>query len=153
MRKRVMTAAAALAVTASLVVAVMAGGGCSGKRHDPAIEMKDSIADLRAAVRRTVADPQRAAAAEKAIDDLEAAERDARASRAAEERDLRELNTDYDATREQFAAVLQRHADARVGYRKRLAVARDQMIANTTDAEWAALAKPRAAIGRAGSNG
>jgi hypothetical protein len=153
MRSRTTLSVAALAVTVALAGALVAGGGCSGKRRGAAPDMKDSVADLRAAVRKTVADPQRAAAADRAIDDLEAAERDARASRAAEQRDLRELNANYDATREQFAAILKRHADARAGYRKRLAAARDQMIANTTDAEWAALAKPRAAVGRAGSNG
>jgi hypothetical protein len=153
MRSRRKLSVAVLAVAVAVIGGGVSSGGCAGKRQGAAPEMEDRAADLRAAVRKTVADPERAAAVARAIDDLEAAERDARASRAAERHDLRELNADYDATREQFAVVLQRHADARAGHRRRLAAARDQMIANTTDAEWTALAKPRAAVGRAGSNG
>ena len=138
-------AAVAVVVAVALIGAVVITGGCRGKRGSKA-DMKDSAADLRAAVRKTVADPQRAAAVGRAVDDVEAAEAEARSSRAAEVSELRELNADYDATREQFAAVLRRHGDARAGYRDRIAAARVAMIENTTDAEWAKLAKPRAAV-------
>jgi hypothetical protein len=153
MRSRRKLTVAAIALAVAVIGGAVPGGGCARKRQGAAPDMERRVADLRAAVRKTVADPERAAAVARAIDDLEAAERDARASRANERRELRDLNADYGATRAQFAAVLQRHADARAGYRRQLAAARDQMIANTTDAEWAALAKPRAAVGRAGSNG
>src|SRR5690349_24531094 len=80
------------------------------------------------------------------INDMEKVDAEATTSQAAEVRVLHALSADYDATRDAFEAVLKRYADARAGFRTRLAASCDQMIANTTECRVAG-----AAVGRAGA--
>ena len=124
------------------LAAVMFLVGCSSSepagRED---QQATAFADLRSAVTETVSDSDRQRDVLAIIDTLEKDVDDLRALLVRRRTELRELNADYDATREEFLE-LAKQMESRIQHSKQRALEHHRKLAATvTPEEWQSLAK------------
>lgn len=114
---------------------------CGGTPPTTAELENQAFEDLREEVRQTIEDSNRQAAVVAVIDQLHDEFTSLR--RLAEERRarIRELNADYDATREQFAAMVNEFNAQREAKHKRFQNVQDSLRSSVTPEEWADLEK------------
>lgn len=101
----------------------------------------DALAELRGLVRSEVADEERAARMLAEIDRLESVIDDYNATSAAAGEELRALNRDYDATRAQFEAMLQRQNEVRSAARDLVVASALELRDLATAEEWKEMAE------------
>jgi hypothetical protein len=116
--------------------------GCSHKPKPSATESAESAFDeLRAAVRREIKDPEKAAQGTYLVDQLERLVIEANKDRKAHYDKIWSLNANYDVTEEEFQAAF-RAFNARQKNRQDGVLEINQRAKNlTTEEEWNALAK------------
>jgi hypothetical protein len=113
----------------------------SGEPTSRVDEQAAAFADLRSAVRQTVTDDGREKEVLGIIDALEQDVDDLRALLVRRRAELRELNADYDATRENFVEFTSQ-MEARIQNGRREAIEQHIKLAEAmTDEEWASLSK------------
>ena len=135
-----------LGAAGALMLVLAALTGCSSKHPTAEQQVRGEVQAYEAQIRNLVADPVRAdqlVALTKEFQQEAAASvaifRDYRAKMAA-------LNSNYEATREQFEALLNEQNGHREVWTKKLTALREQMTALTTDSEWEELRKARLSI-------
>ena len=135
-----------LQAAAALMLVLAAMIGCSSKHRTAEQQERADVQAYEAQIRKVVADPARADQLVALTSEFQqqAAEsvatfRDYRAKVAA-------LNSNYEATREQFEALLTQQDAHRDMWTKKVTALREQMAALTTDSEWEELKKARLRI-------
>lgn len=124
-----------------LVAVVAMTAACAGTpKSDDAAE---AASDYRAKIREIVTDQTRATSLVQLVDEADAQYRAAGAEAAAFMADFTHLNADYDATRDQFTALMTKHRAQRLQFAEALLTLRAKMVAGTTPQEWEALSKVR----------
>ena len=124
-----------------LVAIVAMTAACAGTpKGDPVAE---AVSDYKARIRQIVTDEARADALLQLVDQADAQRRAAEAEAAAFAAEFQRLNADYDATKDQFTALMARHRADRRGFADALLALRAKMVAGTTPAEWDAISKIR----------
>ena len=102
-----------------------------------------AVASYQSKIREIVTDPARAATLTTLVDQADAQRRAAEAEAEAFAADFQRLNADYDATKDQFTALMTKHRGQRRQFAEALLALRDKMVAGTTPQEWEALSKVR----------
>lgn len=115
---------------------------CSGKDAvAPVVVSKEAFDDFREAIIEVVQDPERQARVLSLVDDYESDYESFLAAVTTQRTELRRLNSDYDATREQFQSYFDKYnADIRSS-RKKASESRAAFVNSTTAEEWDALGK------------
>ena len=129
-------------LAARMVTIVITGllvAGCAGKKASPEEKSIDAFDALRAEVQKVVTDPARVSKTLELVNELEG-EYDAidRSDRLAR---FEELNRNYDATREDFATLLDQIMDEKEAHHERVKQTYLKMIDTLTPQEWDQLAK------------
>ena len=126
------------------LVLILFTGGCSHKPKPSAMESAEGAFDeLRAAIRKEIKDPDKAAQGTDLVDQLERLVKEASNDRKAHDERIRSLNVNYDATEEEFQAAF-REFNARQKDRQDRVLEINQKAKDiTTEEEWKALAKVR----------
>lgn len=134
----------ALTAVWPIIVALGCGGGqSSAETRDEAQSRWEST------VREVVEDPVRANRVLAAAEDIRVVGVEFETEARAFLDDYRRLNRDYDATREQFEALIADHKAERASQRRRIYEARQTIVDNTTDEEWGELVEAKNAAVRA----
>ena len=121
------------------VVAMMAA--CAGTpKSDSGTE---PVSNYKAKIREIVTDQVRASMLVQLVDQAHAQCQAADAEAAAFAADFQHLNADYNATKDQFTALMTKHRADRRGFAEALLALRARMVAGTTPTEWDALSKVR----------
>ena len=135
-----------LRVAGALTLVMAALSGCSSKHPTAEQQERTDVQAYEAQIRKVVADPARADQLVALTNEFQqqagesvAIFRDYRAKVAA-------LNSDYEATREQFEALLGQQDAHRAAWTKKVTALRERMVALTTDSEWEELKKARLRI-------
>lgn len=135
-----------LRVAGTLILVLAALAGCSSKHPTAEQRERAEVQAYEAQIRKVVADPARADQLVALTNEFQqqagksvAIYRDYRAKVAA-------LNSNYEATREQFQAVFSQQDAHRELWTKKVTALREQMAALTTDLEWEKLKKARLRI-------
>ena len=115
--------------------------GCGGNAEAPPDVEKQAFDDMRAEVRAIIEDPQREDLVVALVDRMQSEYQNLRDTAEARRKALRELNADYDATREQFAEYLDKYNAELVTRHKAFRESHRALIESTTAEEWSALAK------------
>jgi len=121
-------------------VASMIAGCTSTPRNEVAAK---AVASYESKIREIVTDPARAATLTALVDQADAQRSAAEAEAEAFAADFQRLNADYDATEDQFTALMTKHRGQRRQFAEALLALRDKMVAGTTPQEWEALSKVR----------
>jgi hypothetical protein len=126
-----------------LLIAVLAISvtGCSRFKASPADEAAQAFDDVRAEIRATVADPERASQANELITELQ--EKFIAVSQSIDTRRAKfvELYADYDATQADIDAALDDILAAQRSNQAELSSFQSQLASILTDEEWAAVEK------------
>jgi len=124
----------------ALVLLVLAG--CGGKEAvAPEDVEQEAFNDLRSEVIDVVSDSQRQETILALVDDVQIALAELRKDIVVRRTEVRKLNSDYDATREQFHDFVARY-DAEIKQsREKLTASRRTLVKETTVDEWDALKK------------
>lgn len=122
-----------------LTVSVALLGACGGTPPTTAELEQQAFDDLREEVRQTIEDVDREIAAVKVVDELQHEFTSLRKVAEERRRQLRALNADYDATREQFTGLLAKFATQREASHRRFQEVRAELEASVTAEEWADL--------------
>ena len=101
----------------------------------------DAVADLRAYVQREVTEPERAAKMLLQVELLEAGIQAYNTVASEAGTEIQQLNRDYDATRDQFEALLSRHNTARIEARDVLLASAFRLRDLASEAEWKEIAE------------
>lgn len=96
---------------------------------------------MRAEIREIVEDPQRQENVVALVDELQVQYSTLRQTAATRRKAIQTLNADYDATREQFAELLDRHNAEMESSHKAYLKSYRALVEATTAEEWSALAK------------
>ena len=116
-------------------------GGCGGSPETVEDLEKQAFDDMRTEVREIIEDPRREEAVVTLVNRMEAEYANLRGKAEARRKALRDLNADYDATREQFVEYLDRYNAELEQSHKAFRVSHRDFVEATTDEEWSALAK------------
>jgi len=123
--------------------------GCS---HQPKtsdlVPAKRAFDELRTAVLREIKDPDRAARGVSLVDQLEQLMVEANDDQKAHVESILSLNANYDATEEDFRAILREFNAKRIDRQERIIDINQQAKDLTTEAEWKAIAKVQEKIVR-----
>jgi long-subunit acyl-CoA synthetase (AMP-forming) len=114
---------------------------CGGKNIAPEEIEKQAFEDLRVQVRDIVDDATREAEILVLIDQLQGNFDTLRSAMVTRRADLRALNADYDATREQFAELIERHGKEVKFSHAQFMRSRQAFVSATTPDEWSAMGK------------
>jgi hypothetical protein len=128
-------------LTLAVAAVVLAGCGVGGTQLTPAEHQEIAFNDLRAAVERAVVNQENEEEIIKLVDQLEReiiALRDTKVRRRAE---FRQRYLDYDASREELQAFAEEIEASLQANRRRLLNARNLLVENTTEDEWASIMK------------
>ena len=116
--------------------------GCGGKEAvAPEDVEQEAFNDLRSEVIDVVPDSQRQETILALVDDLQFALAELRKDVVVRRTELRKLNSDYDATREQFHDYVERYDAAIKHSREKATASRQTLVKETTVDEWDALKK------------
>ena len=130
-----------LIMTVSLALVSLNIGCSSGEPKSRVDEQAAAFTDLRSAVRQTVTDDGRQSEVLGIVDALEKDVDDLRAVLVRRRTELRELNADYDATREEFLEFANQ-MESRIQNSRRQALQQHlRLAAAMTADEWAAIEK------------
>jgi len=124
------------------ILALFLIAACGGK-EPIAIEDVEQQAfdDLRAKIESVIPDPERQSIIIGLVDEVHVDYSELREAVVIRRAELRKLNADYDATREQFAAYIEKY-DARIKLsREKVSASHQKLIRATTVEEWDALKK------------
>lgn len=126
----------------SLMLFVLALAGCGGKEAvSPEDFEQQAFDDLRAEMADVIVDPERRAIMSGLADVLQRDFAELRIAVTVRRTELRKLNANYDATREQFSEYIEKH-DARIrASRERVTATHQSLVRATTVQEWDALQK------------
>jgi hypothetical protein len=114
---------------------------CGGKNVAPEEIEKQAFEDLRAQVRDIVDDATHEAEILVLIEQLQADFDTLRSAVVTRRADLRALNADYDATRKQFADLIERHGERVKLDHAQFMRSRQAFVSATTPDEWSAMGK------------
>ena len=120
-------------------VLLLLAAGCASTPPTPSDELRDAAGALRAAVERSVDDPQRRARALELVHQLDYELRALGRANQAVEIQSGQLFADYDATKKEFEQLLASAQSGRERVRKRLIDLRLALAALLTAAEWQAV--------------
>jgi outer membrane murein-binding lipoprotein Lpp len=127
---------------AFLIPVLLLLSGCSHEPKLSAVETAKGVFDeLRAAVRKEISDPDKAAEAAGLVDQLEQVMIEASNARKSHAGRIRTLNASYDATEEDFKAVFADFNEKQRGRQDRILAIDERSRALTTDREWKALSR------------
>lgn len=131
-----------LAALLPVLVFTFLVSGCSGKDAvAPVVISKEAFDDFREAITDTIEDPERQKTVLLLVDDYESDYATFLGAVDTQRTELRRLNADYDASREQFQSYFDKYnADIRSA-RKEATKSRTAFIESTTAEEWDALGK------------
>ncbi len=116
--------------------------GCGGKEAvAPEDVEQGAFNDLRSEVIDIVPDSQRQETLLELVDDLQIEFAELRKDVVVKRTELRKLNSDYDATREQFHEYAERYDAAIKQSREKVTASRQKLVRETTVDEWDALKK------------
>jgi len=132
-----------LRVVVCLLLALIAATGCSSKSLTPEQEAQADLSACDAQIRKVVADPARADQLVALTDEFNKLGWQSIASVTEYRARVAALNSDYDATREDFEALISKQDAVREAFLKKALALREQMTALTTDAEWEQLKSAR----------
>ena len=129
--------------TASVILAVFTLGavGCARDKATPAEEEEQAFADVRAKILTVIADPERAANAVAVVTAVEKSFFETRRNMEARKERFRQLNADYNATRADIEAELDRIMSDVKANQKMVTDAHRQLVDLMTADEWAAVQK------------
>ena len=102
--------------------------------------------DFQTRVREVITDEARAEAVLQATAEFHDIAVEMRAQAESFTEGFRALNGDYDATREDFVALVAADEEKRAAFRERLLALRQTLVDNTTDEEWEALNDARSEL-------
>ena len=121
---------------------VLAIAGCGGKEAvSPADIEQQAFDDLREKIGQVIEDPERRAVVNAEVDKLQISYTDFRLAVTARRTELRALNVDYDATREQFSEYVEKYNNQILTDHGVLLKSHQALISATTAEEWADLEK------------
>jgi len=126
-------------MAALLLAALVALGGCAGKSQPPRQKIARALQEMSWEVARQVGDPERAARLQQAIDGLDADLNELQGVSETLRSRLRALNANPDATRADFATLLDGFDADRRRLRDRVLQRHFEFLAATSANEWAAL--------------
>ena len=137
MRYKLKQAAVLLLLLPALLLAA-----CAGKETvAPADAEQQAFDDLRAAVSEVIEDPAQQARLLNMVDEGHAEFTKLRTAVEVRRTELRTLNADYDATREQFREYVEKYDNQIKVARKLVTQSRLTLVQATTEQEWDALEK------------
>ena len=121
---------------------VLAIAGCGGKEAvSPADIEQQAFDDLREKVSKVIEDPERRAVVNAEVDKLQISYTDFRLAVTARRTEVRTLNADYDATREQFHEFVEKYNNQILTDHGVLLKSHQALISATTPEEWDELQK------------
>ncbi len=114
-----------------------------GCKTSPIDKEVDAFDNLRTNVQDVVADPERAEQSLALVDELQREFDDIKDSRVERKKQIKALNSDYDASRAEFETLLDGIAQDRVANQERVSQTYRQLLEVITTEEWTKLAKSR----------
>jgi len=126
-----------------LATTLAAATGCSSKSLTPEQQAQADLSACDAQIRKVVADPARADKLVALTDEFSKLGWQSIASINAYRAKVAALNSNYDATREEFEALFREQDAVRTDFLKKALTLREQISAITTDAEWEQLKSAR----------
>ena len=121
---------------------LLAIAGCGGKKAvSPADVEQQAFDDLREKVGQVIEDPERKALVNAQVDELQRSYTDFMLAVTARRTEVRALNADYDATREQFHEYVEKYNNQILTDHGVLLKSHQALISATTPEEWADLQK------------
>ena len=126
-----------------LATTLAAATGCSSKSLTPEQQAQADLSACDAQIRKVVADPARADKLVALTDEFSKLGWQSIASINAYRAKVAALNSNYDATREEFEALFRAQDAVRTDFLKKALTLREQISAITTDAEWEQLKSAR----------
>lgn len=121
---------------------VLAIAGCGGKEAvSPADVEQQAFDDLRKKVGQVIEDPERRVLVNAEVDNLQKSYADFRLAVNARRTEVRILNADYDATREQFHEYVEKYNNGILTSQGVLLKSHQALISATTPEEWDDLQK------------
>jgi TRAP-type mannitol/chloroaromatic compound transport system substrate-binding protein len=115
--------------------------GCGGSPETAEDIEKRAFDDMRAEVREIIEDPQREETVVGLVDELQRQYSNLRDTTETRRKALQTLNAEYDATREQFVELLDKHNAEMESSHKTYLKSYRAFVEATTAEEWSALAK------------
>ena len=126
-----------------LILAVIATTGCSSKPLTPEQQAQADLSACDAQIRKVVADSARADQLVALTDEFNKLGWQSVASVKEYRAKVAALNSNYDATRADFEALIKEQDAVRETFLQKALMLREQMAALTTDAEWEQLKSAR----------
>ena len=126
-----------------LLLTLVAATGCSSKHVTPEQQAQADLSACDAQIRKVVADPERAEQLVALTDEFNKLGWQSIASVTEYRAKVAALNSNYDAKREDFEALISEQDAVREAFLKKALALREQMAALTTDAEWEQLRSAR----------
>ncbi|RLB66530.1 MAG: hypothetical protein DRH08_05960 [Deltaproteobacteria bacterium] len=125
-----------------LLLPVLILVACSGINNATQEDQeRQSFEDFRATIKKVIQEPDRQAEMLGLIEDYQLDFKGLRATVKAQRTELRHFNADYDASREQFEAFIDKYDRDISSARKKATESRMAFVRATTAEEWAALKK------------
>jgi hypothetical protein len=131
------------ATAGSIIALILILSGCANNKSTPAEVEQQAFDDLRAEIRNVVDDQQRATAAVEIVDELEIDLADLRERIATRKRRVRELNADYDTSREEFEVYLSQVAGEVRDHRNQMSDTYQHFLDLITEDERLAIGKAK----------
>lgn len=116
--------------------------GCGGKEAvAPESVSEQAFDDFRETIMEVIQDPERQAQVLSLVDDYESDYANLLTAVKTQRTELRRLNADYNASREQFQSYLDKYNAEILSSRKKAMESRATFVESTTTEEWDALSK------------
>jgi hypothetical protein len=131
------------ATAGSIIALILILSGCANNKSTPTEVEQQAFDDLRAEIRNVVDDQQRATAAVEIVDELEIDLADLRERIATRKRRVRELNADYDTSREEFEVYLSQVAGEVRDHRNQMSDTYQHFLDLITEDERLAIGKAK----------
>lgn len=129
---------------ALVFIFIVIGAGCAGKDKPSPVDLKaQAFDDLRTEIQEVVSNPERAEQAIAITQELETAFYALREHRVERSKKVKALNSDYDASREDFLELFSQIQMDTKKNQKHFSELHRKLISVTTEDEWTALLKYR----------
>jgi uncharacterized coiled-coil DUF342 family protein len=128
----------------ALTLALAAVAGCSSKRElTPEQQAQADVTAYEAQIHKIVPDPARADQLVALTNEFQQLATESIANVKSYRAKVAALNTDYDATRQDYEALFSQQDASREAFIKKAGALRERIAALTTDSEWEELKKAR----------